>query len=46
VQRVEPPDVKVTIPVAPVGRPLSASDDVEPYVTVAGVAPAVNAVVA
>ena len=44
VQRVEPPAVKVTVPVAAPGRPLSASVELAPYATLAGVALAVNEV--
>jgi hypothetical protein len=39
---VEPPDAKVTVPVAPPGRPDSASIELDPYGTVDGVALAVN----
>jgi hypothetical protein len=42
VQRVAPPDAKTTVPVAPPGRPASASAEVVPYVTFAGVALAVK----
>lgn len=41
---VEPPDAKVTVPVAAPGRPLSASVEVDPYGTVDGAALAVNEV--
>jgi hypothetical protein len=39
---VAPPEAKVTVPLAPPGRPVSASMELDPYGTVDGVALAVN----
>jgi hypothetical protein len=44
--RVAPPDAKVTVPVAPPGRPLAANVELVPKDTLDGVALAANDVVA
>jgi hypothetical protein len=45
-QRVEPPELKMTVPVAPAGRPLACKLTAVPNVVVLGVADAENEVVA